>query len=160
MAIDTKQMFSTLSLLRIANRRWKLTWLCRNLTHLQMPAKIPSVNSFNWFLNGFFYPFFFAETIYINHMCDCGPHLDHSKIKQLSRKIGPASIAELLGKTVQSIVDVAKETKQTFSILRTRQGDGDVLVRGKLRVVLFVCFYCTFNCFPAILFSQIWESSS
>lgn len=69
-------------------------------------------------------------------MCDCGPHLEHNKIRLLPKTVGPGTMTELLQKTVQCIVDAAKETKQTFSILRTRQGDGEVLVRGMFKSFL------------------------
>jgi hypothetical protein len=58
--------------------------------------------------------------------------LDPNKLRQLKRPLGPGTLSQVLRDTVQSLVDAALQTKQTFSILRTRQGDGDVVIRGKI----------------------------
>lgn len=70
-------------------------------------------------------------SVYINRLCNCGPHLDSSKVQKLPRLIGPGTLSQVLRETVQGLVDAALQTKQTFSILRTRQGDGDIVIRGK-----------------------------
>ena len=44
--------------------------------------------------------------------------------------IGPGLLNRVLRDTVQGLVDAAVDIKQTFSMLRTRQGDGDVVIRG------------------------------
>lgn len=74
--------------------------------------------------------------IHINRSCHCGSHLDPNKVKQLPKTIGPESLSEVLREIVQGLVDASLQTKQTFSILRTRQGDGDVVIRGILLSVL------------------------
>ncbi|XP_046440517.1 polycomb protein SCMH1-like [Daphnia pulex] len=75
-------------------------------------------------------------SIYVNHSCNCGSHLDPNKIRQLKRSIGPGTPSQVLRDTVQGLVDAALQTKQTFSILRTRQGDGDVIIRAKYENVV------------------------
>ena len=72
----------------------------------------------------------FLLVIYINPQCNCGPHLQRDKIKQLPRSFGPGTLSQVLGAVVQSLIDASLQTKQTFSILRTRQGDGETVVRG------------------------------
>lgn len=74
----------------------------------------------------------FLVCIYINRSCHCGSHLEPSKVRQLPKTIGPGSLSEVLREVVQGLVNASLQTKQTFSILRTRQGDGDVIIRGKL----------------------------
>ena len=75
-------------------------------------------------------------SIYINSSCYCGPNLDVSKIKLLPQVIGPNFLSRVLQDTVQSLVDIALQTKNAFSMLRPRQGDGDVVVRGKtIRII-------------------------
>ncbi len=71
----------------------------------------------------------------MNRLCSCGPHLEPNKVKQLPRPIGPGTPSEVLKETVQGLIDAALKPKQTFSILRTRQGDGDVVIRGKTMLV-------------------------
>ena len=73
---------------------------------------------------------FNVATIFINSACFCGPNLDASKILQMPQIIGPGLLNRVLRDTVQGLVDAAVHIKQTFSILRTRQGDGDVVIRG------------------------------
>ncbi|XP_057373820.1 polycomb protein Scm-like [Daphnia carinata] len=77
-----------------------------------------------------------AVSVYVNGMCNCGPHLDPSKVKRLPRLIGPGTLSHVLRETVQGIVDAALQTKQTFSILRTRQGDGNIVIRAKYENVV------------------------
>ena len=73
----------------------------------------------------------------MNPFCNCGSHLDANKLRQLPRPIGPGTLSQVLKETVQGLVDAAVKTKQTFSILRTRQGDGDVIIRGKSMLVSY-----------------------
>lgn len=77
-----------------------------------------------------FLKFYVTAIIYVRSSCDCGPHLDPIKIKQLLSPVGPGLLNRVLRDTVQGLVDSALQTKQTFSILRNRQGDGDVVIRG------------------------------
>ena len=53
--------------------------------------------------------------------------------------IGPGLLSRVLRDTVQGLVDAAVLIKQTFSILRTRQGDGDVVIRGKKKHLIDRC---------------------
>lgn len=71
-------------------------------------------------------------TVYIRQSCECGPHLDPIKMRRLSSSFGPGPISRVLRDVVQGLVDAATQTKQTFSVLRTRQGDGDVVIRGTI----------------------------
>lgn len=50
--------------------------------------------------------------------------------------IGPGTLSEILRKTVQALIDASLNPKQTFSVLRTRQGDGDVVVHGKKQTLM------------------------
>ena len=76
-------------------------------------------------------------TIYIRKLCECGPFLDRSKMRQLADTIGPGQISRVLRDSVQGLIDAATQTKNTFSILRNRQGDGDVVIRGAQLLLLF-----------------------
>jgi len=71
-------------------------------------------------------------TIYINTSCHGGPNLDVTKIKLLPRVVGPSFLSRAQQDTVQSLVDIALDTKNTFRLLRSRQGDGDGVVRGEI----------------------------
>ncbi len=62
--------------------------------------------------------------------------------------IGPGLLNRVLRDTVQGLVDSAVQIKQTFSILRTRQGDGDVVIRG-IHVILVILTLIT-----AVLFTR------
>lgn len=59
------------------------------------------------------------------------PNLDVTKIKLLPRVVGPSFLSRAQQDTVQSLVDIALDTKNTFRLLRSRQGDGDGVVRAK-----------------------------
>ena len=73
-----------------------------------------------------------AVNIYINRSCACGPHLNPEKVRALSSVFGPGQLSRVLRDVVQALIDVSLQPKQMFSILKTRHGDGDVVVRGRL----------------------------
>ena len=73
----------------------------------------------------------FSAAIYFNSSCYGGPNLDVTKIKLLPRVVGPSLLSRALQDTIQSVIDIALDTKNAFRLLRSRQGDGDGVVRGK-----------------------------
>ena len=75
-----------------------------------------------------------AASIYVNSSCCCGSHVDADRLRSSVPKgrFGPASLSRVLRDAVQSLVDAAVNPKQMFSILRTRHGDGDVVIRSNV----------------------------
>lgn len=51
-------------------------------------------------------------------------------MKKLPNVVGPGLLSRVLRDAVQGLVDSAQQAKQTFSVLRNRQGDGDAVIRG------------------------------
>ena len=78
--------------------------------------------------------------LYVHGDCRCGVHLDADKVRVLPGTFGPDLLSRVLRDAVQALVDAARQPKQMFAILRTRHGDGDVVVRGSFFSLFFFLF--------------------
>lgn len=79
--------------------------------------------------------------LYVHGDCRCGVHLDADKVRVLPGTFGPDLLSRVLRDAVQALVDAARQPKQMFAILRTRHGDGDVVVRGSFFSLFFFPFW-------------------
>lgn len=75
-------------------------------------------------------------SVYLRSSCNCGPYLDPHKIKELPDVVGPGEINRILRSAVQNLINSALNVKDTFAILKNRQGNGDFIVQGKSFVTL------------------------
>ena len=62
-----------------------------------------------------------------------GPLLDSSKVSNMPEAFGPGPLHRVLREAVQHLVDAAIDQRTVFECLKSRQGDGKVIITASFQ---------------------------
>ena len=67
------------------------------------------------------------------HSGQAGPLLDPSKVSNLPEAFGPGPMHRVLRESVQHLVDAALDQRTVFECLKSKQGDGKVIITASFQ---------------------------